>query len=369
MRVTFDAQVFSFQEYGGISQYFYQLFKIFSTLKNVTPEFLIKYSNNIYAPGITTTQVKRFFPSYRFKGRNEIIKSLNRRYVKKRFRVGSKPELFHPTYYDPYFLELLGGVPFVLTIYDMAHEHYPHLFSKFDYTPSNKKKVALQASRIIAISEHTKKDLSAFLHIPESIIDVIPLATTLSAAITKRPDYSVPENFILYVGKRNTYKNFLFLIEAFNMLAATNRTLALVCAGGGKFTREEQRKIAKYHLTGRITHVQVDDTALSYLYTKAQAFVFPSLYEGFGIPVLEAFACGCPAVLSKKSSLPEVGGDAARYFDPENAESLVATLAEVLEDKNLSDSFRIKGFERIKSFSWEKTARLTVETYKKAIGS
>lgn len=177
----------------------------------------------------------------------------------------------------------------------------------------------------------------------------------------------MPENFILYVGKRNTYKNFLFLIEAFNTLAATNRTLALVCAGGGKFTREEQRKIAKYHLTGRITHVQVDDTALSYLYTKAQAFVFPSLYEGFGIPILEAFACGCPAVLSKKSSLPEVGGDAARYFDPENAESLVATLAEVLEDKKLSGSLRIKGFERIKLFSWEKTASMTIETYRKAV--
>jgi glycosyltransferase involved in cell wall biosynthesis len=112
----------------------------------------------------------------------------------------------------------------------------------------------------------------------------------------------------------------------------------------------------------------VNDNILAHLYSKAQALVFPSLYEGFGIPVLEAFACECPALLSNRSSLPEVGGDAALYFDPESVPNLVERLAEVLENNVLVDSMRINGLRRLKLFSWENTARKTIETYRKVVG-
>jgi glycosyltransferase involved in cell wall biosynthesis len=338
MNVLFDPQVFSFQEHGGISRYYYQLFKTFLGMEDITPELIIKYSNNRYITNFDNVHIKQFFPAHRFKGRNEIIKLLNRIYVRSSFSRLTGSYVFHPTYYHPYFLDLIGDIPFVLTIYDMAHEHYPRMFSKFDFTFEHKKKVAHKANRIIAISEHTKNDIIALLKIPASKIDVIPLATTLSCAGVKEPSTSLPNQFILYVGKRNTYKNFFFLLQAINELFKKVNNYFLVCAGGGTFTNQEIREIERLHLSKRIVQIHADDALLAYLYSKARAFVYPSLYEGFGIPVLEAFACGCPAIVSNRSSLPEVGGDAAQYFDPENPESLVSALSEVLNSNGLADN-------------------------------
>ena len=365
MNVVFDPQVFSFQEHGGISRYYCELLKQFSMMDGIDPSLIIEYSNSQYLPELDFIHVRHFFPSHRFKGRNEIIKLLNRMYVKRNFRVTSRPDVFHPTYYDPYFIDLLGDIPFILTIYDMSHELYPRLFSRFDFTAENKKKVSAKANRIIAISEHTKKDIVSLLNIPASKIDVIPLATTISPTSMGNAAIPLPNNYILYVGKRNTYKNFSFLLEAIKALSQLNITSSLICAGGGKFTTQERKDIHRLQLSDKIIQMDIRDNLLAYLYSKAQAFVFPSLYEGFGIPILEAFVCGCPVLLSNRSSFPEVGGDAARYFDPESIPSLVERLAEVVEDKALAEDMRTKGFNRSKLFSWENTALKTIETYKK----
>jgi glycosyltransferase involved in cell wall biosynthesis len=151
------------------------------------------------------------------------------------------------------------------------------------------------------------------------------------------------------------------------MVFKTDTNCSLVCAGGGTFSKQEIREIERLHLSGRVIQIPSDDALLAYLYSKAQAFVYPSLYEGFGIPILEAFACGCPAIVSNRSSLPEVGGDAAQYFDPENLASLVTALSEVLNNNNAADRMREKGLERVKLFSWNDTAHKTLETYKKVI--
>jgi glycosyltransferase involved in cell wall biosynthesis len=367
MKVLFDPQIFSFQEHGGISRYYHQLIKTFLMMEGITPELIIKYSNNSYLADLDYIQVKQFFPSHRFKGRNEIIKLLNRMYFRSTVRTKSRSDVFHPTYYHPYFLDCIGETPFVLTIHDMAHEHYPHMFSRFDFTSEHKKKVALKANRIITVSEHTKTDVIAMLHIPESKIDVIHHAATLSFTQGTTAPLSLPEDYILFVGKRNTYKNFSLLLRAVHDLFTTRRNLRLVCAGGGAFTKKEILEIQTLQLSGKIIQVNVDDQALAYLYSKAKAFVYPSLYEGFGIPVLEAFACGCPAILSNRSSLPEVGGDAAQYFDPENPASLVTVLSEVLNNNDAADHMREKGLERVKLFSWDDTAQKTLETYKKVL--
>lgn len=367
MNVTYDAQVFSFQEYGGISRYYCELIKQFSLMDGIEPSLIIEYSNSHYLPELNSVHIKHFFPTYRFKGRNEIIKLLNRKFVRRNFHPKSRPDVFHPTYYDPYFLDLLGDIPFVLTIYDMSHELYPQLFSKFDFTTNNKKNVSAKASRIIAISEHTKKDIVTLLNIPDSKIDVIPLATTLSLPKMDNAIFPLPLNYILYVGKRNTYKNFSFLLNAMKALSQININSSLICAGGGNFSAQERKDINRLQLSDKIIQMAVDDNVLAYLYSKAQALVFPSLYEGFGIPILEAFTCGCPALLSNRSSLPEVGGDAALYFDPESVPSLVERLAEVIENKALADDMKTRGLNRIKLFSWENTALKTIETYKKAL--
>lgn len=362
MKVLFDPQVFSFQEFGGISRYYCELLKQFGSLEGVEASLIIKYSNNRYLPDLGSIRTRPFFPSYRFKGRNEIIKTLNKWYVWRNFPSENTPDLVHPTYYSPYFLKVIGSIPFVLTIYDMSHELYPELFSTVDYTSSNKAIVASKAARIITISEHTKKDITAILKIPASSIDVIPLATTLSIK-SVQVAIRAPDNFVLYVGKRNTYKNFPFLLDAFKACPVTQDGYALVCAGGGPWTTEETAKIDALGLSRRVIQMDVNDALLVFLYLKAGAFIFPSLYEGFGIPVLEAFACGCPALLSNRSSLPEVGGNAALYFEPDHVESLVAVLADVLRKKDLAEDLRARGFARALEFSWAHTALKTLETY------
>jgi glycosyltransferase involved in cell wall biosynthesis len=367
MNVVYDSQVFSFQEYGGISRYFFQLIKCFSDMKDVTPELIIKYSNNKHLKEFNSVSTEPFFSSSRFKGRNEIIKFLNRTYTRNNFPERQDQQIFHPTYYHPYFLNLIGDTPFVLTVYDMAHELYPNMFSKFDFTTQNKKRIIPKANRVIAISENTKSDIMRFLQISPTKIDVVPLATDLSIDNSAKPSFSLPENYILYVGKRNTYKNFFFLLHAIQQLTRTYKSLVLICAGGDKFNKEESIEIDKLQLKDRIIQMNVEDAVLAYLYSKARAFVFPSLYEGFGIPILEAFACGCPTILSNRSSLPEIGGNAAKYFNPEDIVNITTALSEVLENNNMADDMRTAGANRVKLFSWKNTAEKTLEIYKKAL--
>lgn len=205
------------------------------------------------------------------------------------------------------------------------------------------------------------------LNLPASRIDVIPLASTLSPAATAKIDIPLPDKYFLYVGKRNTYKNFFFLLDAMNALPQAANYCYLICAGGGKFTAQERKEIDRLRLSDKIIQMEADDILLAYLYSRAQAFVFPSLYEGFGIPILEAFTCGCPVLASNRSCLPEVGGDAARYFDPANVSSLVEVLAELQGDKTPADDMRTRGYNRLKLFSWDNTSLKTIETYKKVL--
>ncbi len=367
LRVTYDGQVFSFQEFGGISRYFSKLFELFNTTHGISPELIIKYSNNKHLTDLGTIPTKKFFPHHRFKGRNDFIKFLNRKYFRHTFKPYSGPQIFHPTYYNPYFLDLLGDIPFVLTIYDMAHERYPAMFSPLDHTPSHKKILTSHARRIIAISEHTKNDVINMLGVRASQIDVIPLATTITRPNPIGGVPNLPMNYLLYVGKRNTYKNFPIVLDALQQIRTIHQDCRLICAGGGRFSMAESEKMGKLGLKEAVLQMNVDDTVLSSLYAGARAFIYPSLYEGFGIPVLEAFACGCPTVLSNSSCFPEVGGDAAKYFDPTDVAGLVHSLNEILNERDVADDLRKRGLGRARLYSWEKTAQQTMETYQKAL--
>lgn len=381
MKIIYDHQAFSFQEYGGISRYFSELLRFFRKDNRVEPGFLIKYSNNNYISDIV--KAKSFSPNYRFKGRNKIIELLNRFGSKNKLIRDKDYDLFHPTYYDPYFLKAINNIPFVLTIHDMAHEYFPDSFSKFDFTANNKKILALKAEKIIATSEFTKKNIIRNYNIPESKIDVVYHASSISLLNAETPacllphladghadkTENLPDSFILFVGKRNTYKNFPFFLKAVKKVLSLKSNFYVVCAGGGKFNKNEIKLLNTLDLSDKIMQTNADDNSLAYIYSKATAFVFPSLYEGFGIPVLEAFACGCPAVLSNNTALPEIGDSAALYFDPKDVDSLIAVLMEILENAELRNELKKKGIAREALFSWEKTAEKTLKIYKKAIKS
>jgi glycosyltransferase involved in cell wall biosynthesis len=146
-----------------------------------------------------------------------------------------------------------------------------------------------------------------------------------------------------------------------------DQDLHLFCVGGGPLERSEKEPVGRAFSEGRVHCRAVDDSTLAALYRKAQAFVFPSLYEGFGIPILESLQMGCPAIISERSSFPEVAGEAAVYFNPDDAGSIAESIRRVIYDEGLKGHLRDIGYKRERDFSWAETARQTRELYRQVL--
>lgn len=362
MNVLYDNQIFINQNYGGISRYFFELMSLFEKDKDVSLKLPIVYTSNNYLLESEIFYTRWFLNDKVFPGKTTLIKYSNSLYAKLSL-LKRDFDVFHPTYYDPYFTKFIGNKPFVITVYDMIHELYPESFPLDNFTIKWKKETIGKASRIIAISENTKRDLVSLYGIDEKLINVIHLASSLKIINASPVPFPLPEKYLLFVGQRGGYKNFKLFVEAFSSFSQRESDVSIVCVGGGSFNAEEIELFKKLQIVDRIIQSSVADNVLATLYANALAFVFPSLYEGFGIPILEAFNCGCPAVLGNSGSLPEVGGDAALYFDPTDVVSIRCTLEQVIQDQELRKNLIEKGFERSKEFTWEKVARQTKEVY------
>ncbi|MFH2069167.1 MAG: glycosyltransferase family 1 protein [Candidatus Omnitrophota bacterium] len=373
MKILYDFQAFSIQRFGGVSRYFCELINHFGDDPDLVWELPIRWSDNEYlcnlkksdggAEGVTGS-CRGFLKRLNFRGKRRMYQLKNRPWAIERIRT-SEYDIFHPTFYDDYFLKYLFTKPFVLTIHDMIHEIYPDFFSPADPTSNRKKILVQKATRIIAISKTTKKDLIDVFKVPEDKITVIYHGNSLAADVKPvdfQPIKNLPIPYLLFVGARVGYKNFYFFLRSIAALLLANPELRVVCAGS-VFTAEENRFFKSLGLTGRIRQYAVDDACLTYLYQNARAFVFPSLYEGFGFPVLEAFSCGCPAILSMAGSLPEIGGDAAIYFDPKDGYAIREAVSRVIGDEDIRKELIRKGKTRANDFSWEKTARMTKQVY------
>ena len=364
MKVLYDHQIFTSQIYGGISRYFFELMKNFENDNRIKYDLPLRYSNNHYLNKYNDLKYKPFFKNFTFKGKYRLLNILNKN-ISKKLLIKGNYDIFHPTYYDPYFLNILNNKPFFLTIYDMIHEIYHEMFSSKDETSKKKKLLAQKATKIIAISENTKKDIIRFFNIDEQKIEVIYLANSINPSkSTDDININLPKRFILFVGSRGGYKNFNLFIEAISTLLIEDTELNIVCVGGGNFKEMEKEKFKKLNIINKIFQYSISDNILAYVYQKAIAFVFPSLYEGFGIPILEAFSCRCPVISSNASSLPEVAGDAAIYFDPTSRLSILSSIQKVIYDNNLRNQLIYKGYRRVKEFTWEKTAKKTKKLYK-----
>ncbi len=277
-----------------------------------------------------------------------------------------KIDLFIPTYYDPYFLTEIGSKPFVLTVYDMINELFPQCFPEDLTTIPNKKLLMEKATKIIAISESTKRDiLSLYPHIEESKIEIVYLGFTI--IVDSELDLKLPENYILFIGNRGLYKNFDFFLHSIAPLLKKNKNLFLVCAGGNSFTSKELEMINELKVADQIIQRNFKDNELGTYYKNAKCFVFPSEYEGFGIPVLESMACGCPVVLANHSSFPEVAGEAGIYFELNKEVDLRNKIENLLNDNNLRTQFKIKGLKQVKKFSWEICAERVFKIYQSLI--
>jgi glycosyltransferase involved in cell wall biosynthesis len=365
MKVIYDHQIFTLQRFGGISRYFYEIIKRGIADKEMDVQLSLLLSNNEYLDRENFPKVRPYFPNHDFKGKNFSMHLFNRMNTLGKLKFAKK-DVFHPTYYHPYFLDKMGKVPFVVTFLDMIHEKFSARFPELgqDDTMFRYKKMLLEnAAAVIAISECTKRDMMSIFGVDGAKIKVIYLGSSFdNSSVSTERVHGGP--YILFVGNRGHYKNFEFTLPVFKALVDKHPDLSYVCAGGGNFTPQEKQAIAAYGLEGKIHYYGINDQILANLYSYAELFLFPSLYEGFGIPVLEAFACGCPCVMSSGGSLPEVGRDAARYFDPENVDEAIIVINEVLESDAERTRLRQAGARQLSQFSWDNTYEETKLLYK-----
>jgi len=263
----------------------------------------------------------------------------------------------------------------VVTVHDLGAEFLAeyHKWPQKIYLNWSTEYIAKHATHIIAVSNHTKRDLMRTLKAPARQISVVYEGVD-SKFFYPRPDweikqvkanYGVGRGYFLYVGTIQPRKNLVRLIEAFSKSGVENTDLVLAGSSGWLdeeiYKLPEKLSISKYvRFLGYVT-----DEDLPALYSGAVGLVFPSLYEGFGLPILEAFACGCPVLTSKIGAMAEVAGDAALLVDPYNKDEIAAGLKKLVSDRNFREDLIKKGSERVKEFSWEKVAKETIKVFEK----
>ncbi|MBD8348151.1 glycosyltransferase family 4 protein [Dysgonomonas sp. HGC4] len=383
MKVLYDHQIFEHQRIGGVSRYFAEIIRHLPT--DVEADVSIQYTFNEYLRDMNIPFEWRdqlisyysFLPKLNFKGKKRLYSFLQERFSEKypdfykvnQSRTIEKLEkgdfdIFHPTFFDDYYLDHLNGKPYVLTVHDMIIELYPEFINSPGFI-KRKKKLVDNAAHIIAVSENTKRDIVNVFGTSVNKVSVTYHASSLVDGGGK-PE-NLPNKYLLYVGDRRLgYKNFKFFIAAIQPILLENKELCIVCTGD-RFTTEENNYFEALGIQDQLKIIFVDDTQMFGLYKSAEMFIYPSYYEGFGIPILEAFQAQCPVVLSNGSCFPEVGGDAGMYFDSKSPEQLRFAVLSLLNNKELRQEIINKGTQRLQNFSWEKSALQTIEIYKEIL--
>ncbi len=364
MKVLFDHQCFAVNRYNGISKYFCELFPLF-----------VKEGIELDLPFTLTQSVcllplglKKFKPLP--EGMDErIVRRLNK-YVGKaevirELRRGNY-DLVHPTQYRPYVFKYAKS-PVVVTVHDMTQENYrgtAYELPNWSKEIAGKRECILHSDRIIAVSENTKKDILRFYpEVPEEKITVILHGYSPAPLCAEPNPYG---KYILFVGKRFNYKNFDAFLRAVAPLLKEDSELSLVCTGQD-FTAAERQLISELGVADKCRSRFLSEDELRTAYRHALVFVYPSLCEGFGLPILEAFSQDCPVCLSAASCFPEIAGDAAAYFDPTDIDSMRDAIAGVISSPALRSSLIEAGRKRLGNFSWEKSAAAHIEVYRSVL--
>ncbi len=368
LNVLYDYQIFWYQNYGGISRYYAGLMDFAYEKKLFDFKSATLFSNNRFINGKPYSKSVPF-PKLLVNGRNVLTfwpNKLNRANTMRLLNTG-KFDLFHPTYFQDYFVNKIK-VPFVINFFDLIMEKFPEFFVEGVKFSAEKKNLLSSASMFIAASNNTKKDLIDQFGVESDKIGVAYLATHIlpHSVVNETRLAGVPNEYILFVGSRSRYKNFDFFLKSVSPILKDNPKLYVVCAGD-PFSEAELKYFDELGVKNRVIIYKVNDDDLIYLYGHAKLFVFPSAYEGFGIPLLESFNCGCPMAISNASCFPEVVGDAAAYFDPLDEVSMRETISNVLFDEKMRALLVERGFERTKAFSLENTALQTKAIYEKVL--
>ncbi|MBR4665842.1 MAG: glycosyltransferase family 4 protein [Lentisphaeria bacterium] len=367
MKILFDHDVFTYQTFGGIARCFSELIGQMEKLQPACCRLGFKFTNALYLYDLGLAE--RFgLCHYPFGNRlwaKQLFFRINRFLFYRTVRKNDF-DLLHLTFYPAPEIREMTSKPIAVTVHDMTPEIYPELFPGAGKWIAAKKFWCHHADMIFTDSDCTRMDLlRIFPDIPPEKVHRVYISGGFSPEL--HSELEVPESYLLYVGGRQDYKNFLPMLSALIPVFQEYENLHLICAGGGSFTGGEKQLIQKAGLTERIIQKNLSEAALAQLYEQAAALIYPSLYEGFGIPILEAFSRGLPVLLSDRSCFPEIAGNAALYFDPENADSIAGAVRRILAEPELRQELVRRGNLRLKDFSWEKSAHELLGIYRQYI--
>lgn len=367
MKILYDHQAFTGTLYGGIARYFCDLITTLNDVDGITAHLATKYSNNIYLQENEEFNVANFEFLIGKRLTNLFFSHFNR--ADSAFHIlRKKYDVFHPTFFNPYFIDFIGKKPFVMTYHDAIPEKFSQKYGEIDgVAQDTKKRLFDKASQIIAISENTKKDILEIYDLDPAKVTVVHHGSKFIHYAAETPQkLPVFRDYLLYVGARSLYKNFdNFLVSVTDILHENK--IQLICAGGGAFNETERELIAKLGLTDLVFQKSINDDQLFWMYKNALAFVYPSQYEGFGIPIIEAFAANCPVLLSNTSCFPEVAGDAGLYFDPTKQQEMASQIQKILSDQDLRTTLITKGKQRVQQFTLQNMAKNTLNVYEKVV--
>lgn len=361
IRIGVDGNEANVKKKVGVSVYTLNLLKYFSKVANQEHSFVV-YLKNL--PSSELPEENKYYKYKVIKG-NFLWSQI---YLPIYLSTHREIDVyFSPAHYLPSFC----SVPQVVTIHDLAYQYFPNDFTKKDlWQLKNWTKLSVKkASQIIAVSKTTKKDIVKNYGVNEDKVNVVynGYEKLNQKSKIKSPTFAKAsagkQNYILFVGTIQPRKNLEILIAAFDKFVQTNIDFKLIIVGKKGWLYEDIfKKVKTLKLEDKIIFTDhVTDKELVKYYKNAFCFVLPSLYEGFGIPVLEAMSYDCPTIISMTSSLPEIGGDASLYFDPKNSDDLLEKLITLQDNTQLRKELISKGKQRIKYFSWEKCAKETLE--------
>jgi len=361
MRVALDEQIFAVQYHGGISRLFYQLAK----------SFISDPSHGVELSPLNAPIVNEYLladqeaSTYLNVSQAQSPYSALARYFRNT-RTLSDADVVHNTFYLPRGLRSGRDSGRVVTVYDMIPELLPRTRRRLDFL-TLKRQYVNRADHIICISESTRRDLLRVYPEVRTPISVAYPGVSSAFHTGATTDFPLPTPYILHVGNRSGYKDAQTLFEAFATIAHRFPDHTLVLVGGGPLSSREMGLIRDCGIHGRVQQLTLSDTDVPAAYARAEVTVFPSRYEGFGLPAVEAMACGSPLILADTSSLPEIGGETALYFPPGDSEGLARILGTLLNDSSERQERGAMGIERARQFTWSGYANATAQAYEQAL--
>lgn len=359
MKILYDHLAFM-ERAGGVSRYFSQMIPCLD--QDIEYYIAIKFSSNLYLPQISRKKIIPFIKTG-FPHKDRIYSELNKPNSIREIKY-AEYDVYHMTHCDPFgFKYLPPNKKKVMTVHDLNFIVLPGIVKNNFSLKVWQETSAHIVDKIITVSENTKKDIIKYWHIPENKIKVIYHGKPEIDLNTLPKERIISKPYILYVGSRANFKNFDKLVLVFSKIKKKYDDILLVCTGS-PFSQKEKDFLNTLTLSDSVLHYAATDIQLYTLYNQAVCYVYPSYYEGFGLPLLEAMTCACPVACSYASCFPEIASDAAEYFDPNSENEMYNSLEKIISTPSYQKELKKRGAQNINRFSWEQCGKEHSDFYK-----